>query len=83
MKSTGTRAQHLEARVAGADVVERELEAERAQPCGLGDEDLLAGVGPLGDLEHDLRGLEAGAAHGQHEAVARERVVLERLRARR
>ena len=76
----GQRAQHLEARVAGADVVERELEAERAQPRGLRDQDLLAGVGALGDLEHHLLGLVARAAHGQHEAVARQRVVLERLR---
>ena len=80
MKSTGSALQHLEAGVARADVVERELEAERAQPRGLGDQQLLARVGALGDLQHHLLGLVARAAHGEHEAVARQRVVLERLR---
>ena len=80
MKSTGSALQHLEAGVARPDVVERELEAERAQPRRLGDQEVLAGVGALGDLEHDLLGLVARAAHGQHQAVARQRVMLERLR---
>ena len=74
------RAEHLEPGVAGADVVERELEAEAAQARRLGEQQLLARVGALGDLEHDLVRLVAGAAHGEHEAVAREPVVLERLR---
>ena len=73
------RAEHLEPGVAGADVVERELEAEPPQPRRLGEQQLLARVGALGDLEHDLVRLVAGAVRGQHEAVAREAVVLERL----
>ena len=53
--------------------------SERSRAAS-GTQQLLAGVGALGDLEHDLLGLVAGAAHGEHEAVAGERVVLERLR---
>jgi hypothetical protein len=73
-------AQQLEAGVAGADVVERDLEAELAQQRDLAHDVPESRRRVLGQLEHELVRLQAGGVHGLDQRRARQRVALERLR---
>ena len=57
-------AQHLEARVAGTDVVQGEPESEPAQARGVGDHMVEACVRALGYLQDDLLGLKPDGPHG-------------------
>jgi len=62
-------AQHLEAGVAGAHVVERHLEAELAQSRDLRHDRRDRGSGALGDLHHEPTGVEAYGPRPLPEAV--------------
>ena len=73
-------AQQLEAGVARADVVERDLEAQLPQPRDLAHDVPQPRRRVLGELEHELVRLEADRAHGVDQGRAGEHVALERLR---
>ena len=72
-------AEHLEARVPGADVIESKLEAELPQSFCARDHMVQPCRRALGDLEHDALGVESHPLHGAQEAVAVDRAVDERL----